>query len=114
MTLFQWLTIPALGLLLLIEVVGWLRRGAASWVGVLRGAIWVGAATAIGFPDLTTDVAHYLGISRGADLIFYAFVLAFLAVSFYFYARHVRTERQITELVRQIAIERARKGPAKP
>ena len=79
-------------------------------IGVLRAVIWLAAATAIGFPNITQHIANAAGIDRGADLVFYAFVLAFLGTTFYFYGRHVKAERQLTELVRQLALERAQRG----
>jgi small membrane protein len=107
MTPFQLLTLPILGLMLCAEFAGVLRCGRASQFGLVRIVIWLAAATAIGFPDLTQNAANLAGIQRGADLVVYVFLLAFLAVTFYFYARHVKVERQLTEIVRQLAIERA-------
>ena len=58
MMLFQWLTIPVLGLLFVLECVGVVRRGRATWIGVLRSIIWLAAATAIAYPDLTGVIAN--------------------------------------------------------
>ncbi len=37
------------------------------------------------YPDLTTKIAHYLGVGRGTDLIFYLIILSFgyLALTYY-------------------------------
>lgn len=114
LNLFQWLTLPVLLLLLLGELRGLVRRG-WSWLAVVRSAVWLAAGVLIADPMLTQRVADLVGITRGADLVFYATALAFLGVTFYFYTRHVKTERKITELVRHIAIERAQRGgPERP
>ena len=112
-TPFQWIAVPALALVLLWELAGWLR--APSWRSqrVLRMLIWLAAALAIADPYLTQRLATAVGITRGADLVFYLFVLLFIVVSFYFYAQHVRTQRLLTELVRHLAIQEARRVAAK-
>ncbi len=110
MTLFQGIALTFLGILLLWEVYwflrGWVLRG--PWV--VRCLVWVGAACAIAFPEVAQDLALALGITRGADLILYVFALGFLGVSFYFYSRFVRLQRQLTEMVRHVAIREARQG----
>jgi hypothetical protein len=55
-------------------------------------------------------MATAVGIGRGADAVLYLFVFAFLVTAFYFYARQVKLQRQVTELVRHIAIHEARRG----
>jgi hypothetical protein len=45
-------------------------------------------------------------------LVLYLFALAFVVVSFYFYSRYVRLQRQITDLIRYTAIQNARREPA--
>lgn len=109
-TPFQWIAVPALLLVLLWELAGWLRRPSWRSQRVLRMLIWLAAALAIADPDLTQRLATAVGITRGADLVFYLFVLLFIVVSFYFYARHMRTQRVLTELVRHLAIQEARRG----
>ncbi len=56
-------------------------------------------------PTLATQIANWLGIGRGADLLFYLFIIASL---FYFVAtrsRIRRMEQQITRLIQQNAID---------
>ena len=68
------------------------------------------AAIAIARPDLPQLAASTLGINRGADLVMYLLCLSFLVLSFYFYARYVRLQRQVTEVIRHLAIQEARRG----
>jgi hypothetical protein len=107
---FQTLSLTILAGLLVLEVFG-LRRDPGSrrvrWVRIL---VWLAAGVAITWPGLTTDLANLLGIGRGADLVFYLFGLVFLGVSFFFYSRLVRLQRQITQLIRDTAIREARYG----
>jgi hypothetical protein len=110
LTPFQKLALPALAALLLFELLGLRRDPAVRGVRWLRALVWLTAAVAIAWPDLTQALAHALGIGRGTDLVFYLFVLAFLGLAFFFYSRLVRMQRQITQLIRQQAIAEARRG----
>jgi hypothetical protein len=111
---FQWIALSALTLVFLWEMRCWLH--APSWRSqrLLRMLVWLAAGLAIADPDLTQRLAMAVGINRGADLVFYLFVLLFIVVSFYFYARHVRTQRLLTEVVRHLAIQEARRGGKTP
>jgi len=112
MTPFQLLSVSLLGLLLARELAGFRNAPAGRGGYWLRGLVWLSAAVAILWPGLVQDVADVLGIGRGADLVVYLFGLLFLGVSFYFYSRFVRVQRQITQLVRHVAIQEARYGRA--
>jgi hypothetical protein len=105
-TLFQDL---AIALLLVVVFAEWVRvvRHHLPWGGPLfRTAIWLAACGFILFPDTLTHVARALGIGRGADILLYGLTLAFLAVSFLLYARIIQLRRQVTELVRHLALTR--------
>src|SRR5205823_270368 len=87
------------------------RRGAAALaVRVLRCGVWVGAAVAIAVPGLVQAAAELLGIGRGADVVLYLSVLAFMWAAFFLYARCLRLEREITALTRHLAIRDAARG----
>jgi hypothetical protein len=70
---------------------------------VVATFVTIGGLTVL-FPQVTTQVARLFNVGRGADLLLYFAVLAgvFLAANFYF--RFKQTERQLTEVVRQLAI----------
>lgn len=109
MNKFQWIALIFLGLLLVGELLGLLRgRRGAGWP--VRLMVLLAAVLAILFPGEVQNLAAAIGIGRGTDLILYLFVLAFVVVSFYFYARTVQLQRQVTQLVRHLAIQEARKG----
>lgn len=112
MNVFQWLTVPPLAILAAIDLARALfQRPRFRGDRVLRAVIWTAGAVAIYDPMVTVRVAHAIGIERGTDLIVYVFALAFLGTSFFFYARTLRLQRQITELVRHLAIRDAERGP---
>jgi hypothetical protein len=77
-------------------------RTAFAW-----SALWIVAAIAILRPSITVAVAHFLGIGRGADLVFYCGILGMLLGFFAVYVRLKRLEQQVTTLVRAIAIRDA-------
>lgn len=108
MTVFQLVFVTILSGVILAELWG-LWRGAGNWrVSLVRLVIWTAAAVAIANPNLTQIVARIAGIDRGADLVSYLFALSFLATSFYYYSRYVRLQRQVTEIVRHLAIVEAK------
>ena len=115
MTLFQWIVLPLLAMLALFDGYGVVfRRPLFRRDRVVRFVIWLLATAAVYNPELTTELANKVGITYGKDLILYGFVLAFLGVSFVFYSWTVRTEQQITELVRHIAKAEAQRGKGEP
>jgi hypothetical protein len=81
------------------------KRIVAVWL-----AIWTIGALAIVWPRSTFLVARWLGIGRGSDLLLYLSVLFMLVGFFYVYGRFRRLDRQITVLVRRLAIEDAERA----
>ena len=56
-------------------------------------------------PDTATTIAHWVGVGRGADLVFYCFILAGLIVSFHLHLCIKRSNQLITELARAVALQ---------
>lgn len=65
------------------------------------------AAYAVVRPDDITGIAHWVGVGRGADLVLYATVVAFVFVVINFYLRTREMERRITDLARAVALRDA-------
>jgi hypothetical protein len=63
-------------------------------------------------PPLSTQIANLLGIGRGADLLFYLFIIAGLFYAVETRSRLRRMEQQITQLARQIALDHPIEGKA--
>lgn len=59
------------------------------------------------YPDETTVIANKIGVSRGADLLFYCCILFFLFVVVKLLARIRRLEKKMTEITRQRAKDEA-------
>ena len=57
------------------------------------------------FNEITDKMAHFLGISRGADMIFYLGILFLFFLILKLYSRLRRIEQNLTELVRKKSIE---------
>lgn len=62
-------------------------------------------------PDLTSTVAHLLGIGRGTDLLFYFFVLAAMFFAVTISARIRALQRQVSQLISAIAQSNPEHGP---
>lgn len=107
MKFFQWIFLSLLCIGLTIEFWKFWRDTASRSASSTRILVWGAAAVAIALPNLVQTVANLLGIDRGADLVLYLFVAAFLVVAFTFYTKTVMLQRQITTIVRQHAISDA-------
>ncbi len=107
MSTFQILSVLILGTFALRDLIGVLSRANGRGIRLLRLCVWSAAITAIINPGFPQAIANLLGIGRGADVVLYIFVLAFLWVSFFLYSCHLRVQRQVTQLARHIAIQEA-------
>lgn len=110
MSTFQVVAVAVVGGLLVRDLFHWSRSPAGLTARLVRVAVWLGAAVAIVVPGLVQAAAELLGIGRGADVVLYVSVLAFVWAAFYLYARCLRLEREITALTRHLAIRDAVRG----
>ena len=62
------------------------------------------------FPEKTNLIAHKLGVGRGADLLFYCCIIFFLFIILKLFARLRRLEEKLTGMVRNEAIQNAKKA----
>jgi hypothetical protein len=58
-------------------------------------------------PELTNTIAHKVGISRGADLIFYLALPGLLFMILLLYAKVLEQEQKIIRLTREVALQTA-------
>ncbi|MEU0499230.1 DUF2304 domain-containing protein [Mycobacterium sp. NPDC006124] len=86
------------------------RRSARSraWVKMGYVVFVLAAVSAIVRPNDTTLVANWLGVDRGADLLEYALVIAFLFTAISTYLRFKDLELKHAQMVRAVALEGAR------
>jgi hypothetical protein len=76
----------------------------ASWV-----AFWVAVAGFVLVPQATQWIAGLLGVGRGADATFYIAIVGLSYAYFRLYLRFLEQERNITKLVRQLALREGEK-----
>lgn len=108
MNLFQILALLPLLYLSAQTLRGLLRSQIRKRVAALWLSLWLGTASALLWPKLTVVVAKRMGIGRGADLVLYISVVLMLVGFFYIYTRFRRLDRQLTQLVRSLAVESAK------
>lgn len=105
---YQIIAVSILGLLLLISLTAMFRGWATRREGAAWSAIFLAAIVATIRPQITQDIANALDIDRGADLVFYCGVLVMMVGFWMTYLRMRRLRRDVTLLVRHIAILEAR------
>ena len=92
-------------LIIIAVYVGTKRLSGLQTIGVVAITL-AGIILAI-FPELSSQVAAFLHVGRGTDLILYLAVLAGLFVASNFYFRFKRQEALLIALARQSAIDHA-------
>ncbi len=60
------------------------------------------------FPSLSNKLAQYVGVGRGADLIFYLFMVFSFLYGIFLYAKLRKIQQDQTEIVKNIAIQQAK------
>lgn len=78
-----------------------------AWVKVGYLLFVIAAVYAILRPDDTTVVAHWLGVDRGADLIDYVLIVAFIFTTMSTYMRFKDLELKYARLARALALQNA-------
>ncbi|MFH2019837.1 MAG: DUF2304 family protein [archaeon] len=68
--------------------------------------LWFGLIIVVFFPSLTSRLAEFIGVGRGADVILYISIAMIFYLIFRLYVKLEETEREITLLVREIAIKK--------
>ncbi|KQY07489.1 hypothetical protein ASD37_15860 [Mycobacterium sp. Root135] len=86
---------------------------AKAWVKIGYVLFVLAAVYAIVRPDDTTVVANWLGVARGADLLEYALIVAFLFTTISTYMRFKDLELRYAQLARAVAMEGAREPSPK-
>ena len=111
---FQIIALTILALLLVLTVTAAAFRKATRGEAVFWSLIWLAAAVAILRYDWTMVVARKLGIGRGADLLLYGAVGVMLVGFMMVYIRLRRLRREITLIVRHLALKESQDSSASP
>ncbi len=72
---------------------------------------WILVAVVTLVPDITSYLASILGVGRGTDLAVYGALLIIFYLMFKIFVRLEKNERQLTQVVRELAIRNAVKKP---
>jgi hypothetical protein len=72
-------------------------------------AVWVGVILFAVTPDLFSWISPFFGIGRATDLAMYVSVILLFYLMFRLYVRIDRQNQELTKLVRETAIKRAKK-----
>jgi len=113
MNAFQYLMLTSMVVLATVTLRSGLRGMIRKRIALFWLLVWGGSVVAVVWPQSTAIAARALGIGRGTDLVLYLSVIAMLTGFFYVYGRFRRMDRQMTELVRRLAVEHAQ-APAPP
>jgi hypothetical protein len=102
-------------LLILFALFAWSRaflrmRGKDISIGEFSfwSLIWSAVILISIFPDLISSLSVLLGIGRGTDLAIYVSIILLFYLMFRLYVKIDSQSREVTKLVREIAINNAR------
>lgn len=65
---------------------------------------WFIVLLAIIFPERTNKIAHFFNITRGADFFIYISIIVIFYILFKIFEKIENIERNITQIVREIAL----------
>ena len=80
------------------------RKEAVFW-----SIVWISLAMFSILPGIASFFADLLDIGRGVDVILYASVIILFYIVFLLYSKLEKTNREVTKLVRKLAIEKGNK-----
>lgn len=107
MKVIQGIVVVVALVLALSAVVGRNTHGARAGRKLALILLGLAMIVTVFMPDVTTTVANFLGVGRGADLLLYVTVLAFVLYVMNAYVRGQRDREVVTRLARQVAIIQA-------
>ncbi len=114
MSPFQILVVTLSGCLFTGSLIAFAKGWASRRECLVWATIWLTAGIFVMWPELTTVIAKRFGIQRGADLILYCAVITMPIGFLMIYARLRALRRELTVLVRRLAIADATGPGASP
>ena len=94
--------------LLIALAVVYLNRKRSRLVGILVSLTCVAGIYFVVRPDDATRMAALLDVGRGADLVFYCWIVISLVVSLFLYFKVLDLEASVTQLTRALALRDVR------
>ena len=107
MIIQAFLTLLLLGVAALVA----LQRTSSQLVRVLVLAVIAVGIYFVWTPEEANTLARAVGVGRGADLLFYLWVVITLALIMFMYLKIQRLSRRITQLTRAIALAHPQQPP---
>jgi hypothetical protein len=103
--IIQYVLIFGLSLSLLYAV---LQRRKSRLVSIIISLASVVGIYFVLFPEQTNELAHWMGVGRGADLILYCWLVISLIVSMNLQFKILNLQEMLTELTRELALRAPR------
>ena len=85
----------------------YLRLRSSLFDVILIGLFFAAGIFFVLFPETTTKIANWVGVSRGADLLSYSAIMFLFFLILKVYSRLRRVEQKFTDLVRNKSLEEA-------
>ncbi len=91
----------------LIAIYMYMRLRSGLFDVILIGLFFAVGTFFVLFPETTNDIAHFVGVSKGANLFLYTAILFLFFLILKLYSRLRRVEQKFTEFVRNKSLEEA-------
>ena len=92
---------------ILIGVYMYIRLRSTLFDVFLIGVFIILGTLLVLFPEYSNKIAHWAGVGRGADLLFYLSILFLFFLILKLYSRLRKMEKSFTEIVRNKSLEEA-------
>ncbi|HSX30431.1 MAG TPA: DUF2304 domain-containing protein [Candidatus Saccharimonadales bacterium] len=102
--IIQIIIIVAALLMLVFGLRGHQTHIGRAWKKIGLVLLVLAMIVAVLFPNTTNDLAHLVGVGRGADLLLYILTLAFIAYVLNSYVQQRQEKDQVYRLARQVAL----------
>lgn len=80
------------------------RAAAAAW-----SLLWIAAGVVVLRPEVANFISNLVGVGRGADAVVYVSIVALFYLAFRVFLRLEKMNRELTALVRKIALMEEKK-----
>lgn len=108
MTIFQIIILILVAYIILKAARRLMKKELSVWLFIFWVSLWGGAAILTVFPRVMEQLALWLGIGRGVDLVIYLSLLLIFYLLFKINLRQQALEKKLVALVRQNAIDNAK------
>ncbi len=113
MLLIQLMGIIVFSLLIIATLILWHRKELSVSAMLIWVAIWLFLLLFVLFPNFSIEIASFVGVGRGVDLVIYVFIVLLLISNLYFFIKLEELDRELTRLVRIIALKDLKKRKKK-